>query len=304
MPAEGNPVATYDEFGMPTKSTTEEIAPTEISPQETKAREDGWVGKSEWEEMGKDPEDHVSPREFNRAGEMIGRIKSQNIQLGDLRSDLKVRNERLDAVEKTMRSLIDHNQSITNSQMETAKRDAYTQRAEAAQEGDTQKVAELDVVLEQIKDLSQDRNTVISKPIEEDVVHVEDPNQSKFNLWVGSEENSKWFADDVLRGSFLAIGDTVAGEMGVNTPLETILEESKKRLVKEFPAKMGGKVPPRASGDPLTSGKTTSGGSDTKSGYTFNDLSPAQKKVCEVSEEFGLSRQEYVDQLASIGGID
>jgi hypothetical protein len=54
---------------------TPEPEPAPTNPDEDKARQKGWVSKSEWVSQGKDPDDWVSAKHFNEKGELISKAR-------------------------------------------------------------------------------------------------------------------------------------------------------------------------------------------------------------------------------------
>lgn len=312
MPSEGIQVATYsdldevpsNENNEPKEVVTEpKEEPSEPSPQEQEARSSGWVDKEEWIEQGKDPEDHISPREFNRAGSLMSRIKSQSNQVKQLEANQATALQRQAALEKTLKELIDHNRNITRAQLDTTKRDLYEQRAEALTESDTPRVAQLDEALDKLKDI-QNSDTFVEQEEAGDPepTIVQDPAQALFSSWTEQPENSWFKSDSGLRGALLTTGDDVADEMPPGTSVLVILEEAKKRVQAEFPNHPVFKVrkPPAQSGD--TSQESGMNGSKRK--YTRSDLNEEQLAIAKSFESMDvMTVQEYVDQLGQSGEI-
>lgn len=308
MPGEesGLPTAIYDDLAP---APQEESKPVEKAPQmsqaEIDARASGWMAKEEWVSQGHDAEEHVSPREYNRAGEFIQRIKNQNNQMASMRDDLKSRNDRMDGLEKALNELVKHNQKLTESQVRQTRDELYTSRAEALIEQDASKVAELDNALDQLKTLENTPEPKVESPGDPDPALVVDPRFDAFNAWTNRPENNWFETDAVRRGAFIALGDEVAAELGENTDLNIILDEAKKRLVKEFPKAFGGTKPPAPNSEVLEDESSSGSGRGGGSGFTVNDLSSDQLAVARTFEQNGvMSVQEYVDQLADIGGIE
>jgi hypothetical protein len=311
------PVLMLDDFEtgvQPTEKGEETVVtPTVVKPQEPQvsqaeieARASGWQNKEEWVASGNNAEDHVSAREFNRAGQFLGRIKHQNQQIDRLREDVGTRNQRLDALENTLKELVAHNQKLASSQVNSAKEDLYKARAEATLEQDASRMAEIDKALDDLRVLEQapEPAPVIEEPGDQAPTQVQDVQFAMFSEWTNREENSWFEKDSIRRGAFLALGDEVAEEMGQDTPITQILDEAKKRLVAQMPGAFGGTKPPAVNQDPLNEGGGDPGSGGSGSGYGPNDLSQEQLQIAKTFEREGvMSVQEYVDQLAAVGGI-
>jgi regulator of replication initiation timing len=308
MSNEGVPVVVFDIDGNIPEPPKEEVVKDERpapSEHETRARSNGWMNKEEWVKAGNSEEEHVSAFEFNRAGDLISRIKSQSSEIGNLRTDLDARAERLEALETTLQSLVTHNKKLAESQVKQTRSDLYKERAEAIVEQDPAKVAELDEALDELKRIEQDSMEIADKTKEKELEDQDDKvvltdQQYQFAQWVDQPEN-EWFQKDPgLRGAFLGIGDEVARELGENSDLTVILDTAKKELVRRFPGSFQGAKPPPGNKENLEGDGDKS--SDT---HSINDLSDEQRMVARRFEAEGvMSVKEYIEQLAATGELD
>jgi len=64
------------------KEQAEQVEQTEqsVSPEEQDARNKGWTDRAEWEAAGKNPDDWVNHKHFNRVGSLISEVRNGNRQ--------------------------------------------------------------------------------------------------------------------------------------------------------------------------------------------------------------------------------
>lgn len=311
-----NPVAVYEDTYTETfkqdgdkepkesnEQTKQSVSPS-MGETEIRAREDGWVNREEWTAMGKDPEDHVSAREFNRAGELFARIKSQSGQINTLKGELTSTSSEIAGLKETLEQLIEHNRKMAEHQVDSVKRDLQAQRASAITEGDTTKLVEIETALDKLREPLDPPAKISTEeaPKEGPSVLSEEQIRNKliFDQWTHQEENQWFYKDVALKGAFISLGDEIF-ENNPNIPFIEVLNQAKKELVRQYPAKFGAKAPPPGSKDTLEGDSTQ----NSSGKFTEADLDPEQRQVGMNFVKHGAFKniQEYVDQLASMGEL-
>lgn len=77
----------------------EQTETPEITKEESDARSKGWTGREEWEAAGKDPDDWVNYKHFNRVGSLISEVRHGNKQhKGDIENLQKFQKMQLESM--------------------------------------------------------------------------------------------------------------------------------------------------------------------------------------------------------------
>ena len=162
------------------ENKTEEVVP---NIWETKAIEQGWRPKEEWEG---NPDEWRPAKEFVERGELFSKISSQSSELKDLR--------------KTLNALMEHHQKVQHTEYQRALSDLKNQKREALLEGDPDKVIEVDEQIATLKENKPDQNAtgnnVARQPTKLFVEFV------KTNPWYATDVEMRQFADEVGIGYF------------------------------------------------------------------------------------------------------
>ena len=133
----------------------------EVSPQEAKAREQGWRPEEEYDG---DPEKWVDAGEFLRRASLFEKIHNQNREMKKLKEQVS--------------ALSEHYNKVYDSSYKKALEDLKAQRAEAIDDGDTKTVFAIE---DQIKVVEKEQRSQ-----EADVT-------PEFEVWV---QDNKWYHDD------------------------------------------------------------------------------------------------------------
>lgn len=134
--------------------------PVQLSPEEEKARKDGWTSREEWEQSGKNPDDWVSATRFNERGQMMGTIKKLNDQARDFETRLE------------------NNNKIHKLQMEAMKKEYENKRDQAIESGDK------DAAIQAMENINaiDNMNTAPARDIQAEQADLDDFN--KDNPWI------------------------------------------------------------------------------------------------------------------------
>lgn len=226
-------VNVFDESSDSTNVSTEETTSQEtettqeaqISLDEERARQGGWRPQDEWEG---DPDEWVNAKEFNKRGEMMDRIRQQSKQL-------KGYEKKLARLEQSVNTLGEHNKKIAEIEKKKLLDDLNKQKYSAISEGDANKAAELDSLIEQVNDVD---TSVSSLPDDDDSDENPALEQAKeyFISWVERPENTWYKKNPLLVAAFNQIGAALHNA-NPNMPINQLLDEARKQLAAEFPEK-------------------------------------------------------------------
>lgn len=274
-----------------------EVRQPQASPTETRARASGWVPEDEWEG---DPADWVDAKQFNIRGELMDRIKRQG-------KYLERSSQEINQLKKSLKELGDVNTKIAKVQYEKALKDLNRQKAEAITDGDSDKVAELEETIDELKESNPTPKG--KKRVEEDDDDNETNNQpqqppQELVDWIA--KNSWYETDAVMHGAANALGDVFArNNPGVS--LSEIINYVDVQMRQRFPEsfKGGKKKQVRTSVEALDDDVPATTRVNSKSGFTQKDMSSEQKEFGKTFVESGAFKnmQEYVDQLAELGEL-
>lgn len=177
---------------------------------EDRAREQGWKPKEEFEG---DASKWVSAETFVAKGELIDRIE----QLG----------KKLKDSEKTIKMLTEHHTRVKESEFKKAVEYLKSQKKQAYENGDVDKIIEIDEKLASVKE-TQKAQAVQDKINDEPEAH------PAFQSWVSE---NKWYESDrEMRADADAFGAAYASNNQDKTPQE-VLEYVSKKIKKTYPEK-------------------------------------------------------------------
>lgn len=260
----------------------------EATPEE-KAGSTGWVPQAEWVEAGKDAEDWVSAREYNRVGEMMDRMRSQSSQIKGLE-------KKLNQVADNYSTLSEHHSKVKETAYEDALKEVKELKKDALEIGDYDTVIEAD---EKLLEIRQDHANALQAPSQ-----AADELPPAVQGWI--DENDWYGSDAALRGAMDAL---VSEELDrdprrQSDPLGLLTEVSNK-LKQEFPAKFGRQARPNSSmvtepGDGATSSATKG------KKFTQRHLNPEQLRVGKRLVETGgiESLNVYAVELGKLQDLD
>lgn len=259
----------------------------ELSPDEERALNDGWMEKSDWEESGKDPEEWVDYREFNRRGELMGRIKEQS---GILASNKQEINE----LRATVQDLVQIHSGIAEREYNKLLKSLRDAKAEAIENGDGETVTKLE---EDIDTLKAQRDEEAGKLTGKKAATSTEEAQlvPEVQAWLNDPKNNWYHTDTTLRASAMGLAHQIRQESPDMGPA-AVLQEMEKRIKQLAPHKF--RAQSVGSGDQHN--RPTSGGKRTR---TFNDLSPEEQAACVRFEKTAnLPREEYIKMLDDLEG--
>lgn len=256
-------------------------------PIEDRARMAGWMPYEDWVESGNSPDDWVGAEAFLVKGEMIQKLKKQSRKISEM--------------EQVVNDLAEHNKKIAEIEYNKALKQMKREKSKAYEQGDFDKVVELDEKMEeQKKQFDQKMQEENQKLTSEST----EPNP--FEEWVSKPENQWYQTDPILRGAADRLADDFMSS-NPNAEFNDVVSYVEKQLAEEMPdrfPKSGGQKKKAA---PVNEPNTTSAGAKRQGGkkYTTKDLTEDQRKVAERFVRSGVFEnvQEYVDQLAEIGEI-
>lgn len=271
------------------EETQESTQEPEMSPDEQHAREGGWRPKEEWDG---DESEWVTAREFNKRGELISRIQTQS-------SQLKKNEKKIAKLEQAINALGEHNKKIADIEKRKLLDDLNRQKYTAINEGDSDKAAELDGLIEQV------HNVDTSAPVIEE--ENEDPNASNleaaknyFIQWVERPDNAWYKTNKTLVAAFNVIGADLYNA-NPSMPLAKLLETAKNKLVEEFPEKF----PTKRKNSKVTDTPDETGNRKVKSKYGLKDLPEEARTAAKVMAEQGImSIEDWVKQYVEANPED
>ena len=267
-----------------------------MSSEEDRARLDGWVTLDEWKEQGKPEDSWVPANQFNIKGELMRRIQTQSRKLSEY-------DTRMHELSETIRELGEHNRKISEVQYKKAMNDLKSAKKAAIEEGDADKIIEIDDHISELKSVKQTDD----KPNGQDTTAKTTPGQTvpvEVTNWLQEDQNKWYFRDIAMRGTANQLYLEYQVENGMDSPPSEILRYVETQMKEKFPNEFG--LPKKDT--PLTTETSSTGtrSEDSKKKYTVKDLSDEQRKIGESFVRDGAFEdiQEYVNDLADMGEIE
>lgn len=264
---------------------TEETAPVidegegatpEYSPDEQKAVERGWVPEEQWEG---DATEWVGAREFNRRGELFGKINSQSRKLNEMQTAMK-----------RMHEMMVNNSETAYKQ---ALQDLASQREQALQEGDTEQVRQIEGKAKQVLGGMEKSKQEIA----EKYAIPETP--QFFDEWM---DNNPWYNQDEDKTAF---ANSVAQQFiqksqakGVEPDRQALLNEISTKVNKVFGGKsMSNNTVPSVLG---ASGHTRTGTASPR-GKGIAALRDDEQQIARtIMQSTGMSEKDYMKSYNEI----
>lgn len=248
---------------------------------ELKAIEQGWKPKDKWEG---DPEDHRSAREYLDRGELLGKIKSQNQQLAEIRDALK--------------GMTEHNKRVYAAGYENAIKELKQQKLNALREGEPEQVLAIDDKIDEAKEALR---TIKSQP---DKIQGPSPVTRDWlsdNPWYGK--------DEVLTHYSNGIATDFGRKHNGQVTEQAVYEEIDKKLREKFPEKFGLKKATQGAPSPDGEGRRSAG-----AGKPQGNTNAAFDKILAGMSEMeatiartlvktgGLTKEKYVEDYMKMRG--
>jgi hypothetical protein len=250
--------------------TTEKVpVQSEPSESEVTALEKGWRPKEEYEG---DPKKWVDADEFLRRGELFEKIDLMGRELRDTK--------------KTLRMLQTHHDTVRETEFQRAIQELKLEKKQAYEEGDHEKVVELDDKLLDIR-IEQKNETAAAHQQS----NQPDP---RFVSWVNKNQ---WYAkDEELRAFSDEVGVSHAKSYPDKSP-EEVLQYVETRVRKAFPDKFNN-LRRTAPGAVLAGGKAGSAGK--KEEYALSE--DEHKIMMNFVRQGVMTKEKYIEDLKKIKG--
>jgi len=265
---EAVPVPEGAEVAVEQAQEAPQTAP-EASESEALAHDKGWRPKDQYEG---DPKKWVDADEFLRRGELFDKIDNMGRELRETK--------------KTLRMLQTHHETVRETEFQRAVAELKLEKRQAYEEGDHEKVVELDerlldIRLEQKQETAELRQQA-SQP---------DP---RFVAWV---TKNKWYTTDPeLRAFGDEIGTSHAKSYPDKTP-EEVLQYVENRVHKAFPDKFAN-MRRAAPGAVLASGSKGTAGKKEEYHLTEDE----QKVMMTFVRSGIMTKEKYIEDLKKVKG--
>lgn len=244
-----------------------ENTPSEPTPIEQRAMEQGWVPEDQWDG---EPEAWRPAKEFVDRGELfkkIDEVKRENKQL----------KQGIDELSK-------HHAKVREVEYQRALATLKAQKRDALADGDADKVVEID---ERIDATKEAQRQSANQP-QQQAEAVPDP---RFEAWVNK---NTWYNNDRI---MKAAADEVARELVLRGERDNarILTEVEKRIKQEFPQKFTNPNREKASAVEGSTNKSTTRKTDT---VEMSDVEKTiMNKILRVTP--GLTKEKYLEEFKS-----
>ena len=184
---------------------------TQVDPIEQRAIEMGWRPK---EEFDGDEVDFIDAKEFVRRKPLFDKIEHQNKELKE--------------VKKVLKSLQDHHVKVKETEFQRAVDYLKSQKKLAYEEGDTDKIIEIDDQIAEMRSQKQTQAAAVTVSDEAKQIHPD------FAKWVN---NNSWYAQDKSLRKFAdALGVTYAEDNPELSPTE-VLKYVTNQVKRAYPDK-------------------------------------------------------------------
>lgn len=252
------------------------VIPGEPAEIESRARNTGWVSK---EEFDSDPSNQG--KKWRPADEYLER--------GELFNTLRSLKGELTSIKRDFNNLAQHHREVADVEFKRALEALKTQRAEAAEEGDTKAVVDLSEKIDELKDER--------KQAQQEQKQTQGGVDPLFPIWI--EENPEYLSNP----EFKAHADALANSFLMQNPgrpFAELLAYVNPKLRDKFPK--GGAKKAVVS----TVEGSTNGGIPKKANgkLTKADLSDDERDIMRTFIRRGVfkTEQEYIDELAKVKG--
>lgn len=275
---------------LPEQNESQEL---EVDPQqsvEDRARQAGWMPYEEWIDSGNNPDDWVGAEAFLVKGEFIQKLKKQS--------------RKIEEMESVINELAEHNKKVAEQQYKKAYEQLKQEKAEALNEGDTDRVVDID---ERMKQAEQQYQQKIAQ--EQKKQASQSPVNNEFQEWVERPENQWYTEDPVLKRQADALADEYV-QQNPNASFQDIVKNVESQLQQELPERFGKWKNPNKSQqapavNPTTNSASTSSGKRSRKKVSSKDLTEEQKQIANKFVRQGVfnNADEYAQQLYEIGEI-
>lgn len=267
-----------EETGKPEETKQTETDEDRI---EALAREMGWTPK---EDFKGDDADFVDAETYIRRGRDIQE---------SMRKSLKEQKQQLAAMSNSLAELKSHNEKVYKAEIARLKKELTslkTQKKEAIEEGDVDRVNDIDEQIDVIKES-------ISSEKEEPATTNQPPENPEFNEWL---KNNQWYLEDDEMARY---ADSIAAtHRGIS--FKRIAKLVDKSIREVFPDKFPDKQKTKTNTNTTTTTRVEGSTRQRPSGrFTEADLTPEQKSIMNQFVRQGImTKEEYIKDIALISG--
>lgn len=266
-----------------TEEHQEESRPSH-SEHETRAASLGWMPKEEWVASGKPESDWKPAKVFLDHGDMIGKIRSQNRELDEMRKALSFANNQ--------------NTQVFEKGYQQALVELRQERRAALAAGDLVKADEIDERIDATKDQItkiQQNNAALAraaapKQPQVDPEHLEWVQQ---NSWYNTDKTLAKFADaEAVRFIEENAGNVTAAQ---------VRKHVEQEVRKEFPERTGNtrpKAAPSPDGDSSrgATGRNSTSSLDSKLSRAKSEMTDEQRSIMKtIMKSTGMSEKKYLE---------
>lgn len=251
------------------ENTPKEEAAHEYTEDEAQALESGWKPQDQWEG---DPKKWVPAEEYNRRGELFGKIDSMGKDLRDTK--------------KALRMLQDHHSKVKETEYNRALASLRAAKKQALETGDVDMALEAD---DQLMDMKAAR---LAEAQQRDAPQELDP---RFSAWV---ERNSWYQDAELKEFADAVGLAHA-KANPNKSPEDVLKYVEGRVKKSYSEKF---TNPNRSRPSVVGGREVqAGGKLAKDEIILTDTE--RKAMNTFVSEGIMTKEQYIDDIKSMRGV-
>lgn len=260
-----------------TEEHTEEPQYTEIEKQ---AMAQGWKPKDQWDG---DPNQHRSAREYLDRGELLGKIKTQNQQLTEIRAALQQMSE--------------HNRKVYAAGYENAIKELKAQKLAALREGDAEAVMAIDEKIDNTKEQLEQVKQTPQVP--------KAPQTSERTVqWLAA---NPWYqTETAMKHAANGYAQEYAARTGSRDE-DAIYEYVDKKIREDFPHKFKQVQPTKAAPSPDGDSRRGGGGKPSSGNLTFDKvLAQMDETSANIARNLvrtgGITKEKYVEDWVKITG--
>ena len=259
-----------------------EVVERELSVDEQKAMQHGWVPKEQWDG---NPEEWIPAKVFNMRGDFFSRIAKDKKEISELR--------------QTVDHLVDPSRKAYDAGYKQGLAELRAERREALEAGDVERVEQLEDKIDEFKE----EHAAKKQEFEQKVTKQQAQENPVFDTW--HVENDWYMADATLTTYANEVASEVAGKAqasGVQVDYPKLLQEITRKVKQKFPERFGRtKVVEKPSavegGSNSADDKSTS---KRSAKFSEADLSDQDKRIMEtVLKTTKLTKEEYLEQVGA-----
>ena len=243
-----------------------------VAEQQALAR--GWQPKEQWQGP---EEDWVTAAEYNRRSQLFGKISNQRHEIEELRN----------AMRQMHNMLVKNTESGFNNAINSLKQE----RQQALQDGDTDKVMQLDQQLEATQQYKQQSTTELKNGVKFNQTPDFYREWKESNSWYGSNKRMTAYADAVARELL---------EQNPGMDKAELLKQVGEETQNQFNNRQSQGAMSSKSNTPKVLGtQAAQRDSGTTRGKGISSLSPSEQAIARtIMQTTGISEREYMKQYS------